>query len=63
MRLFRHLADVYKRQAFFPDNYVKVSVKKGNRTFAEDIYVGGLSVLINSFESESVINGLVCRCV
>lgn len=46
--------------AFFPDNYVNVSVKKGNKTFAEDIYVGGLSVLINSFENENVISGLIC---
>ena len=48
------------QSAFFPNNYVNVSVKKGNKTLAEDIYVGGLSVLINSFDSETLINGLVC---
>ena len=46
--------------SFFPAGYANVSLKCGNENITKKIFVGGLSVLVNSFESESVIGGIVC---
>lgn len=48
------------KTAFFPKGYVTVSLKCGSENITKKIFAGGLSVLVNSFETENVISGIVC---
>lgn len=46
--------------SFFPNNYANITVKTASETLSKDIYVGGMNVLVNAFETESSLNGIEC---